>query len=258
MFQRTVPIFRSHTVLKAAALSEGMNEASGLIEQIYQGYSDGIITGADIIIEGKDLIIKPGIIKYNKVLYQMKEEERIPYQADGKTSILWLQFLESQEREDKIQWNTSIYLTEKTENRNNDMELCRFTLKEGAVLRQDYKNFHDMATEHNTLNIIEAPYAGIGEHTVSPIITEMYGNTLAGMNSKDPLDMAFMLECLKGVPVARKILLTYIRRKLPHIKKTHMANREIYESLKIIIDNIKRTGGQAAGTVEVKRRMIID
>ena len=258
MFQRTAPIFRSHTVLKAAALSEGINGVIQLMEQIYQEYSDGIITGADIVIEGKNLVVKPGIIKYNQVLYRMQEEERIPYQADGKTSILRIQFLERQEREDKIQWNSDIYLTEETENRNNDMELCHFTLKEGAVLRQEYKDFNDLTTEHNTLNIIGVSYAGIRECTISPIITELYGNTLAGLNSQDPLDMAFMLECLRGVPVPRKILVTYIKRKLSHIKNTEMTNTEIYENLKIILDTIRRTGGQAIGMMASKRRMIID
>lgn len=253
-----MPIFRSHTVLKATTLSEGIKVSTTLIEQIYKEYSDGIIAGVELKIEGNDLVIQPGVIKYNQCLYVLEEEERIPYQADGVTSFLRIQFYEKQEREDRVIWNSEIYLTKEIEARTNDMELCRFVLKEGAVLRQDYKDFHDLNTMHNTLNQIEVRYAGKGEPTISPVLTQIYGDTLEKLGSQDPLDMVFMMECFRGNPVARKIIKTYIQKKLSHIEKKEMTNQEIYQNLKKILEQIRQTGGQRKAAIEINRRMIID
>ena len=36
----------------------------------------------------------------------------------------------------------------------NQMEMCRFYLREGSALRDSYKNFADMSTEYDTVNLI--------------------------------------------------------------------------------------------------------
>jgi hypothetical protein len=51
--------------------------------------------------------------------------------------------------------------------KEDELELGRFKLREGAVLRSDYTDFFDLITEYNTINVINVEYAGIKESTMN-------------------------------------------------------------------------------------------
>ncbi len=75
--------------------------------------------------------------------------------------------------------------------KENQMEMCRFYLREGSALRDTYKNFSDMSTEYDTLNLIHAAVAGVGEQTLHPKILMQFANELSKADGKENADFAF-------------------------------------------------------------------
>ena len=73
----------------------------------------------------------------------------------------------------------------------NQIEMCRFYLREGSVLRDSYKNFADMATEYDTINLIYATVAGVGEKTLHPVVVRQFGEEIWNMEEKDQFDFGF-------------------------------------------------------------------
>ena len=76
--------------------------------------------------------------------------------------------------ENFLQRNVRIILSADMTLAKNEMELCRFKLKKGAILRTKYTDFFDMATEFDTVNLINAPHSAVGGSTLSPAILRTF------------------------------------------------------------------------------------
>lgn len=124
----------------------------------------------------------------------------------------------------------------------NQIEMCRFYLREGSVLRDSYKNFADMSTEYDTVNLICATVAGIGEKTLHPLVVKQFGEELWNMEEKDQFDFGFcsLVWNTQG-RVERKVIAAYLSNKM---KKAVVANimsydsQMVYEKLENIVDNM--------------------
>lgn len=256
MFQREEIMFRRHTVLKAEMLSLSSKAPMEYLELQYRGWSDGILSGADILVGENDLTIQPGIVMHQGKMFRMMEEEHIPYQANGKEMKLWLHFGECKETESGRFYETDFILTEDTKMRAGDMELVRFCLQEGAILRDKYKNFEDINTQYNTLNYIYASYSGYQQKTISPIILREYVKEAQECAGLDPVDIAFLMECNRGQNVNRQSIRMYLEYKLKKKLSPECDNLEIFKSLKQVL-NIVRTP-KRMDTMSSGRRIMID
>ncbi len=96
----------------------------------------------------------------------------------------------------------------------NQMEMCRFYLREGSVLRDSYKNFADMSTEYDTINLICATVAGIGEKTLHPLVVKQFGEEIWNAKEKETFDLAFsyMIASSKG-KIERQAIIRYLQGK---------------------------------------------
>lgn len=256
MFRKEEIIFRKHTVLKADTLSHCCVIPLEVMELLYADQSDGIVSGGKIVIEKGRLCIMPGIIRYEGRLYQMTNPEYIPYEANGKEMKLKIRFAERKENEYGICYESDFLLTESEEERATDMELARFCLQEGAELRDKYQNFADMGTYYNTLNLLHVPYSAYGMAALSPVITMEYAKEAKKCAGANDTDFAFLIECLRGQPVNRSIILAYIQRKLEVDISSQMSNLQIFEYLKKILEKIrtaKKMNHSMSG-----RRVLID
>ncbi len=138
------------------------------------------------------------------------------------------------------------------------MEMCRFYLREGSTLRDSYKNFADMSTEYDTINLIYATVAGVGEKTLHPALLLQFVEELWNMKEKDAADVGIcsLIWNAQG-RVERKVIAAYLSNKM---KKAVVAkimsydNQMVYEKLENIVDNMGKFKKEKVNT----RVIIVD
>lgn len=214
MFQNVLPYFKRHSVLRAEVLTNGFVQNQKLNESLYAGYTDGIVEGAKVDIEDNVIVISPGVIKQDGMLYYSDKKEYITCEPSESVQYLYIRFWEEQQEENEIWHFAEAILTTEKSDRASDMELGRFLLKDGAQLRKDYVSLEDFKTEHNTFQILYAPYAGRFEKSISPEITRFYGKELLKIKKLEPMDAAFAMECLRGETIAMEQIVSYAENRL--------------------------------------------
>lgn len=256
MFCKKEIKFRKHTVLRANTLQEACSVPIELIELQYDNWSDGIVKGVHISVTPEALIISPGIIRYRQMLFHMTESVMVAYTSGSKQQSLCIHFGECKENENGKYYETDLLLTDNMALRSGDMELARFCLQDGAVLRSDYKNFADLETEYNTLNYLCAKYAGYKEDTLASVILEEYAKEAITCEGLDGIDMTFLAECYRGQNVSRATIRLYIQQKLHKKIDENADNKMLYDGLKSVLRQLhtaKRNSVSATG-----RRIMID
>lgn len=257
MFSHLFPKFEKGRILKTAMLENLRDFPREALDIAYQDYADGIITGAMIQVERDTLKIAPGILKHQGRLYLLNHSVEVPYRATGREMAVKVRFGEGKQDSDWMSHPSEIVLTEPGESGAPELELCRFKLKEGARLRQDYQNFRDLATEYNTVNLLHVRFAADGESTVSPVILRMFGEEMMRRGGGEAQDFSFAMMCLNEGTIRRNVILHYIANRLGTAYKDY-SNIEIHKYLSRILDNT-RGGGQRLGmSAGGSLRMIVD
>lgn len=237
MFVDTFPNFGRGRILKKEMLENLRDYPRNYLDIYYKDYSDGIISGADMCI-GEKITIKKGIIKHNGRIYMLEKEFELPYYATNSEVLIKIKFLEERLEGDFRLHNTKIFIDENTSLESDELELGRFKLREGAVLRSDYKDFYDFSTEYNTVNIINVEYAGLEVSTISPVILRYFSNIVLKNKSDNAYDIAFAMQCTGGSPVDRKMVLYYLANRLG-IEYKDYSNVQIYKHLTTIVREIE-------------------
>lgn len=256
MFQGTYPIFLPDQILKAEMLT-CMEEYPREIFQILFGeYTDGVLFGCHIRVEENELVVEPGLIKWKETLYRMKQEERIAYLATGREQYLKVRFLTESRNNYMVKRPTELVLEEDIEKRG-ELELCRFLLKKGAVLRQNYQDFKDCATIHNTINLLYGRYSGRGQNTFSSKITTYYGTELWNYELNNPYDISFGMLCLQGEQIQRSLIERYIEKRLGRKGSREKSLYQLYQELNEILEQIK-SKREEGGKRERRRQILVE
>lgn len=238
MFKDVVPSFERGSILKKEMLETLRDYPRDLMNIYYRDSSNGIISGCDININGYEIIINEGIIKYNNKIYTLNEAFSIPYENYSKEMILKVRFLDDETDSSFLKFQSQVFLDDNLELMSDEMELCRFKLKEGAKLRENYVDFGDLSTEYNTVNILNIKYSGHETETMHPRIIKMFSESLLKSNTKEYEDLIFTMVSLNSKFVERNLVLEYINRKIGLDKKEY-TNLDIYRSLLKIYKNNK-------------------
>lgn len=254
MFYSSQTVFKSNTVLKAELLQESSDYAFEMFHHIYEAYSDGIIEGVQVEIGEQELILHPGMLKYQGVLYHMGTPMRIPYEATGIPTYLKLRFHDVLEEEEHIMRTTEVILTEDGTSFPYEIELGRFTLEKGAVLHNRYQNFADLTTRYNRFNIVHVPYAGRGGVTVSPEITYRFGKELLAGNSGNVYDIAFAMNCVGKEAIDREVICLYLEKRLGRDSYKTYSNEQFYQTFVRVLKKPK----ELSGTSSVRRKVMVD
>ena len=253
-----VPIFAGRRILKKESLWDIRDYTYAGWQLYYAEYTDGLLKGCDIRAEDGQLVIGKGMLKFHDFIYLMMEEERVDYQPKNRWQMLKAEFSEDETNLDYKAYRVRFFLDEELELGENQMEMCRFYLREGSVLRDSYKNFADMSTEYDTVNLICATVAGIGEKTLHPLVVKQFGEELWNMEEKDQFDFGFcsLVWNTQG-RVERKVIAAYLSNKM---KKAVVANimsydnQMVYEKLENIVDNMGKFKKEKVNT----RVIIVD
>lgn len=254
MFYHNKLQFAAKQVLKSELLQESADYAQEMLKHIYKGYSDGIIEGVEVAVEDEYIIVNPGIIKHNDILYHMKEKVRIPYEHSGKLTVLKIRFSDANQQEEKIQYDTEFMLTEEEELFPYEMELGRFISEKGATLQGEAENFEALSIKYNHFDIRKVPYAGKGVSTISPRITMLFAKALSAKQTENFYDIAFTMQCLTQKPIEREVIYYYLSKRLGK-KQEEPSNEQIYQEL---LQILKQGAPRRQGMMPMNRKMIVE
>jgi hypothetical protein len=258
MFANVVPLFARGRILKKEMLENLRDFPRNFFDIYFADYSDGVIAGADVIIGEDKITIAKGIVKHDQCLYLLEDCLQIPYFNINKEILIKVRFLTEEAAGDFRFRRTEVVLDDNLEITGDEMELGRFKLREGAMLRSDYTDFFDLATEYNTINVIHAPHAAPGMATLNPMILRYFARIVLKCNSDNAYDLNFAMTCLSQKPISRELILYYLtnRRELEYQEYT---NFEIYRHLALIIKELESGVKQHHGPKQSEmERIIID
>ncbi len=200
MFYYEMPQFEKKRLLRTEMLEQIRDFPRDYLEILYDGYSDGILHGCRISWSENRLIIGAGILRYHDRLYFMKEPFQIKCEAQDKVRYLKVQFQVPVKENGNLVGKTRVYLDSMAPDSEDEIELCRFRLQEGARLRYVYENFADCITEFDTVHLVNVPWASPGKPTLHPIILKQFAVEIL-KKKKDILDSSFAIDVLtnKGI-----------------------------------------------------------
>lgn len=257
MISNIMPVFTRGRVLKLEMLESLRDFPKDLVSTYFHSYSNGILWGMGLEVEENEIIISPGAIYFNGVVYLLREAHRVPYSHTNDTAILKVKFEPKKEANDFVQYQTQVKIDLGDVVAQDEMELCRFKLKIGAQLRTNYVDFQDMSTEFNTINVIHVPFACQGKSTLSPQLLANFAREAFQYSIKNPLDSAFTLQCLQQQTLNRGLITAYIGARLG-IQCNEASNGELYRYLVEVLDAIKNEREVKSNSNYFGRKILIE
>lgn len=254
IIEQKFPLFEKGRIIKKDALDLVRDYAPQALALLFQSYGDGIISGFEISGCRDGIVIKPGILKDGSGFFCMKEEVFLECGVYGHPVQITLRKCGGGRDADYQTDAYELILEPVRELEEGVFELGRFRLEKGAKLRscKDYKDFFDLATEFNTLNLVYARYACENGSVLSPLILKMYGQGIIKSPKAEPLDLSFAMLCLNSQGISADLLSGYLSVKLgKDIKKC--GNPENYRDLGRLYNAIvsgseaRRSGGGRVG-----------
>lgn len=260
--QNLYPLFEGYRVLKKEALWSLRDYSFSHIRLEYQEYGQGFLMGCRIRVEGEQLIIGTGMIKYGSFVCLLLEETKMHVEPADQVQYLKARVELDRSSPDFAVYETEFFLNTIEEKKENEFELCRFHLSPGARLRNQYKDFFDMGTEYDTINHIYGDWGGIGGGALAPEITRFFGQQLLHSESALPEDLSFAYHCLSASgAIPRDVINGYIRRRLTNqaeFDETAVGNEKLYGFLSAILDRVRRGGEKSVRKVRERHRILVD
>lgn len=255
MNEQKYPQFERLHILRTEALCAVRDCAFDNLPLYLSGYGAGIVSGCDFVTT-KDLItLNAGLILYDNFLYRITEPMSVHYAPTEEYILLKLIFEPKRKTELFLQRDIRIELSADMNLAANEMELCRFKLKKGAILRTNYTDFIDRSTEFDTVNTINAPYSAVGGSTLSPDILRAFASEAKDF-SLDAEDFSFCLAALSGKILNAEQISFYVERRL-RIELTDRDNQTLYDKLCLILRDIKNGGRREIFSARRRRKEIM-
>ncbi len=179
MFYSKNPVFSEKSIVKAEVLQENVLYPMRMFEHLYADYTDGIVTGVRLQAKDTDeLLLSPGIIKYQGRLYHMEESACVEFEHNNRMNYLKIRFDNGECTSDGELFHTQVLLTNEETCFPYEMELGRFFTEAGAQLIDHAHHFEDFFIEHNHIDVRHVPYSARTEATISPEITVAFKRRL--------------------------------------------------------------------------------
>lgn len=256
MNEQKYPQFERLHILRTEALCSIRDRAFDTFQLFLGEFSDGIVSGCRPITTKNLITLSEGMILHNKFLYLLKEPMSLEYAPTEEYVMLKLTFAPQLETENFVQRDVKILLTPELTLTENEMEICRFKLKKGAVLRTNYTDFLDRATEFDTVNTINVPFAAVGGSTLAPEILRAFA-TEARDFALDFEDFNFCLAALSGKIISVAQIGFYIEHRMKTELPKPVTNQILYDNLCQILSEIKNGRRREIIAMHRRRREII-
>lgn len=255
--KKRFPFFKDGRILKKESLWDIRDYAYDSLQLLYMDYTDGILKGCKVQVTEKYLIIGKGLMKYNNFIYILSEEVKVPYSATEQWVALKAVFQEEREKADCMEYEVDFCIDSNIERKGNEFELCRFYLREGSKLRDTYRDFYDMSTEYDTINLIYSSIAGIEGQSLHPEILLTFAQELWN-GKKGEIDSNFCLQIwnMAGY-ISRKVVAAYLSCKEGDTDIQEICtfdNEKLYWNM----EEILRTSGGKKQRKDEKKRIIVE
>lgn len=230
------PLFAGGRILKKEALWDLRDYAYGGLQLFYMDYTDGIVRGCDVRVEDNQLVVGRGMLKHGDFLFLLQEEVRVPFAAENRLVALKAVFTVEEGNPDYLSYQVAFLLDQDVERQENQIELCRFHLREGSVLRDTYKDFADMGTEYDTINLLQATVAGKRENRIHPQVLMKFAKKMQEHDKKNIEDVAFCYHILQqGGAVERKVVEAYLQSGQTEMGEGPIENVQCFDKLEEIL-----------------------
>ena len=236
MFKNKFPEFQRGNILKQEMLENLRDYPRDFLKLYFNDYSNGIISGAQLVVDKQQIYITKGLIKFNQRIYFLKEVISLEYNSTNQTIIIKIKFSDFKKQNDFKLYQSNLFLDNQPRLKENELELGRFKLREGAQLRAEYEKFKDFKIEYNTINLIQVKYSAQGKYTLHPLIIKKFAQILLNRSNK-VLDNFFAMQCLNSKVVSRKLIVSYLLKRLDITKKEYN-NLELYNFLAEILADL--------------------
>ncbi|RKJ44891.1 hypothetical protein D7X25_24625 [bacterium 1XD42-8] len=239
-----------------------LRDLAWLKEQIaYLDYPKGIIYGCKLRVENQHISIGPGQIKCRDYVFLLGEEERIEYVSTQNYVSLKFKVREREEFSGYIRYKTCFFLDASLELLDDEVELCRFKLKDGARLRTEYKDFYDIQTEYDTLNLAHATWSAADGNSLSKEVTDFFARKVLACEEAGEGDPQFAYLLLQSREAVRtELLKDYLMGKTGQKQKEDFVPEDAFYKLEQVLKDI-RGGGNAKrdrGTRKRERLIVWD
>lgn len=255
--QGRYPLFEANRILKKEALIAIRDYSYDQMRLTWQDYSSGVLTGCSIHVDGDELVIAPGIIKYDEKILLLPEPERISYQATDSVQYLKARIEWDDPSPEFITYRIDFALEQSAEGIGQELELCRFHLRQGAALRGQYRDFFDLETEYDTIHLLDAAWGSRDGKALAPFVTTFFAREVLRAPGKTSEDIAFAYTCLsQPAAVAPVILKQYVNDRQGVRSRRKETNRELYQGLCAILKAVQ-SGKTRDDTPKHERRKIL-
>jgi len=239
MFTIAYPLFERGRIMKKELLLGLRDYSFGLARVQFDDWTDGIISGCAISVTDTHLTVEPGILKFNQFVYVMTEPQHISYEPTERTTVVKVRFSTSADSGvDYVGYRGKLVLDPETTLLENELELCRFKLKQGSRLRCDYTGFEDIQTEYDTINLAHATWAGIERPGIALPILRQFAREALQCSLAEPWDVTFCSQCMSGEIVHRSVIEAYVTAHGEHVSGTE-SNAGIYDMLERILSKLR-------------------
>lgn len=254
-----IPIFEKGMVLTHEMLETLKNYSVEFLEFEYDNYSDGIISGCEVTMQGDVIHLGKGIVMFQKHLYILPANWSVRVNPGTEWQVLRLVMGTISKEQNFLVGEVRLELSTDLQDCANKLEVCRFRLQQGSTLRNQYRNLNDLNTEYDTVNEICAQWSGYQNTSVSNRILMEFAKEMMKkklQNSQDILMIQQILE-LKGKTMNRQTLQFYIATRTGR-EYTELDNAGIYKGLCEIAKLSQSGEGRPMGAARDLRRIIVD
>jgi len=253
------PVFKAGNILTHEML-EILKEASIDSQELkYTGYSDGVLKGCAISTAPGYIKVGKGVIILNSIPYYIYSQIEVPIQATNELLLLIARAVEEQKEVDYIVRQVEVALITKEQLLESDIELCRFRLQTGAMLRTNYRDFQDMSTEYDTVCLKNAKWSAYGKGSISIEVLKKYMSEALKCNINRPEDKQFLsrIAATDGTTLNADEINLYLSWRLNQPFKER-DNDEIYKALTETLKLVKGERANTVGRHMEHRRLIVD
>lgn len=254
-----LPIFERGMILTHEMMDELQNYATSMGNLNYTDYSDGVLLGCQVMVDGMNLALKRGIVVFDGKLVIIPEGLQVMVSPCNEWHALCLQISDVYRDKNFCGADVELVIVTDVSQIENRIEICRFRMQEGAHIRNMYRDFNDLNTEFDTINEIYAKWSGYRYSTVSFHMLEEFAKEAIKKGVENPQDISFIQQILNlgGRSMNRHAIEFYIATRLgrPYRELTGL---EVYKGFAEILRNLRNDGLRAPMRQRDERRIIVD
>lgn len=260
MLGQRVPVFDQGMVLTKEMLVGLSDYSIGANELLYQGFSKGILRGCGLSVDANHLTVSPGLLHYEHRILMITKPVTMEYAPNNQCMAIKFLIGDEINHNNVLERTVELIITPELSESQHCIELARFRLQSGAVLRYQYKNFMDYSTEYDTLNIIHSNWSSYDGDTLAPDLLRGYADEMMQQREKNPLDMMFCQQIygMNGSSLSVSAITNYIRCRLSEQKKVQ-SKQELYQGLLQILRMGSGSGlGKVSSNPRERRSIFVD